>query len=42
MEKETPLQVLASEFCEIFKGSLFTEHLKAVSAKNGAIFGNKI
>ena len=42
MKKETPPQVLASEFCEIFKDSLFTEHLKAVSAKNGAFFGNKI
>ena len=34
-KKETPSQVLSCEFCEIFKNTLFTEHLRATASNIG-------
>ena len=34
IEKETLTQVLSCECCEIFKNTVFTEHLRATASKN--------
>ena len=32
LEKETPTQLFSSEFCEIFKNTLFTEHFRTTAS----------
>lgn len=32
IKRETPTQVLSSEFCGIFKNTLYTEHLRTISS----------
>ena len=34
IKKETLAQVISSEFCEIFKNTFFTEHLRATAFEN--------
>ena len=32
LEKETPTQLFSSEFCEMFKNTLFTEHFRTTAS----------
>ena len=32
--KETPTQVLFCEYCEVFKDTFFTEHLRETTSEN--------
>ena len=38
IKKETLVQVLSCEFCEIFKNTFFTEQLRTTASPNGHIF----